>query len=68
MVDMSGLDSSLPRMLNAAPVEPIQEPIDPIKATVEPTEAPSESSKTKEDAAHLQSASDDHGLFDPAAK
>ena len=59
--DMSDLDSIPPRMPNAAPVEPI-------KATVEPTEAPSESSKTQEDAAHLQSASDDHGLFDPVAK
>jgi len=68
MVDMSGLDFSPPRMLNAAPVEPIQEPIDPKKATVEPIEAPSESSKTQEDATHLQSASDDNGLFDPVAK
>jgi len=61
MADMSGLDSSPPRMSNAAPVEPI-------KATVEPIETPSESCKTQEDAAHLQSASDDHGLFDPVAK
>ena len=68
MADMSGLDSSPPRMPNAAPVEPIQAPVEPIKATVEPTEAPSESSKTQEDAAHLQCASDDHGLFHPVAR
>jgi len=55
-------------MPNAAPVEPIQAPVEPIKATVEPTEAPSESSNTQEDAAHLQCASDDHGLFDPVAR
>ena len=68
MADMSGLDSSAPRMHNAVPLQPIQAPVEPIEATGEPTEAPSESSKTQEDAAHLQSASDDHGLFDPVAK